>query len=371
MARLESMAKMGYYATPQELIPTIVRYLKPKDQGLIRIFDPCAGEGTALKTIGDHLQAETYGIEIDKKRGKEAQRILTKCLITDYKATQITPKFANLLWLNPPYDWAAKVESTERSERYERAFLRETVKYLTTGGVLVYLIPLHRLDRTLARMLSYRFENVGVYRFPEYLFKQFRQAILFATLKKCPSADETLCEHLKDGGTGRITVPYLPETPEHTYEVPTSPRLHKFIFRSLEINPQELEKEINLYGLNEEIRRMNSTSSLPEKITSIMPLRHGHLAQLIACGSIKGVVFDKDQKNPLIVKGITRKTVDYRIEKEGDTEKQIETDRIIITISAINRQGEITYHPGKERTLCFTEIRCQGIEAYCSRPHCR
>ena len=74
MARLESMAKMGYYPTPQELIPTIARHLKPKDQGLIRIIDPCAGEGTALKTIGEHLQAETYGIEIDKKRGREAQK---------------------------------------------------------------------------------------------------------------------------------------------------------------------------------------------------------------------------------------------------------------------------------------------------------
>lgn len=341
MARLESMAKMGYYPTPQELIPTIAGHLKPKDQGLIRIIDPCAGEGTALKTIGDHLQAETYGIEIDKKRGREAQKKLTKCIITDYKSTQITPKFASLLWLNPPYDWAARADKIERSERYERAFLMETVKYLTTGGVLIYLIPLHRLDGTLAKMLSYRFENVRVYRFPECLYKQFRQAALFGTLKKCPSTDETLCEHLKDGGNGRITIPHLPETPDHIYEVPASPRLQRFIFRSLEINPQELEEEINLYGLNEEIRRMNSTSSLPEKITSIMPLRHGHLAQLIACGSIKGVVFDKDQKNPLIVKGITRKTVDYRIEKEGDTEKQIETDRIIITISAINRQGEL------------------------------
>ena len=74
MARLESMAKMGYYPTPQELIPTIAGYLKPKNEGSIRIFDPCAGEGTALKTIGEHLQAETYGIEIDKKtrqRGSE------------------------------------------------------------------------------------------------------------------------------------------------------------------------------------------------------------------------------------------------------------------------------------------------------------
>ena len=96
-----------------------------------------------------------------------------------------------------------------------------------------------------------------------------------------------------------------------------------------------------------------------------MPLRHGHLAQLIACGSIKGVVFDKDQKNPLIVKGITKKTVDYRIEKEGDTEKQIETDRIVITINAINRKEK--YSPSRKgENPMLQKIKCQGIEAYCS-----
>jgi 16S rRNA C967 or C1407 C5-methylase (RsmB/RsmF family) len=142
MARLESMAKMGYYPTPDKLTPIIAKYLKPKSEGTIRILDPCAGEGTALRTIGDHLQAETYGIEIDNKRGKEAQKRLTRCLITDYKTTQITSKFAGLLWLNPPYDWAARKGDLETSERYERTFLRDTVKYLTPGGVLVYLIPL-------------------------------------------------------------------------------------------------------------------------------------------------------------------------------------------------------------------------------------
>jgi tRNA1(Val) A37 N6-methylase TrmN6 len=341
MARLESMAKMGYYPTPQELIPTIARYLKPKNEGSIRIFDPCAGEGTALNTIGEHLQSETYGIEIDKKRGKEGQKKLTKCLITDYKATQITPKFASLLWLNPPYDWATRREDLETSERYERTFLRDTLKYLIQGGILVYLIPLTRLDRTIARMLSYRFDDIRVYKFPEDLYRQFRQIVLFGILKRSPSSEEKVYEYLKDAGTGDMAIPHLPETPECAYEVPPSPITKKFLFRSLRINPHELEEEINLYGLNGEIRKMNTTYSLPEKMTSIMPLRHGHLAQLIACGSIKGVVFDKDQKNPLIVKGITKKTVDYRIEKEGDTEKQIETDRIVVTINAIDRQGNI------------------------------
>ena len=342
MARIEAMAKMGYYPTPNELTPIIIGYLKPKEeQGTVRIFDPCAGEGTALRTIGDHLGAETYGIEIDKKRGKEAQAKLTKCLITDYQKSQITPRFASLLWLNPPYDWAAKKGEIEKSERYERTFLRDTVKYLIPGGVLVYLIPLNRLDGIIAKMLSYRFENIRLCRFPEGLYRQFKQIVLFGTIKKTPSTDENIYEYLKDAGSGKREIPYLPEVPEYIYEVPSSPLLKKFLFRTLEINPQELDEEINLYGLNEEIERMNTIYSLSEKMTSIMPLRHGHLAQLIACGFIKGVVFDKDQKNPLIVKGMTKKAVDYRIEREGDIERHIETDRIVITINAINQKGEI------------------------------
>ena len=46
---------------------------------------------------------------------------------------------------------------------------------------------------------------------------------------------------------------------------------------------------------------MVSPMSLTEKIKPIMPLRHGHLAQLLACGMMNGVVFDKDGGNPLVV----------------------------------------------------------------------
>jgi hypothetical protein len=106
------------------------------------------------------------------------------------------------------------------------------------------------------------------------------------------------------------------------------------------IDPAELETEIKKYGLNAHINQMVSPMSLTEKIKPIMPLRHGHLAQLLACGMMNGVVFDKDGSNPLVVKGITRKVVETRIEKEDGKNRIIETDRIVITINAINQKGE-------------------------------
>ena len=86
---------------------------------------------------------------------------------------------------------------------------------------------------------------------------------------------------------------------------------------------------------------MVSPMSLTEKIKPIMPLRHGHLAQLLACGMMNGVVFDKDGGNPLVVKGITRKVVETRIEKDDGKNRIIETDKIVITINAINQGGEL------------------------------
>ncbi len=342
MARLEAISKMGYYPTPEELTLIIAGYLKPKGAGLIRIFDPCAGEGTALKTVGNHLGAETYGIEIDRKRGKLAQQKLTKCIITDYNATHITPKFASLLWLNPPYDWAARSHDLERSERYERTFLKNTVKYLIPGGIMIYLIPIGRLDGTIARMVSYRFEQIRVYKFPQQLFSQFKQIILLGVSKKTALPDEGICERLRDIGAGKITIPFLPENAALTYEVPCSPDLNNnFVFRTSEINPEELEEEIKARGLGQEIQGMTNGPESEGRMVSLMPLRLGHLALVIACGSLRGVVFDQNHENPMVVKGVTKKVVDCKVEREGNIEREIQTDRIVITIYAFNQAGQL------------------------------
>lgn len=339
--RLAAQAKMGYYPTPEEITPIITRYLKRKREGLIRILDPCAGTGQAIKQTGEALQAETYGIEIDLERGSQAKEILTRCLITDYQDTRISHGSFSLLWLNPPYDWATRDSDIEQSERYERTFLRDCVTYLRPRGVLVYLIPQNRLDSQIARMLSYRFEEIRVFRFPEEAYQAFRQLVIFGVLKNRPDKDEVQAEYLKDCGQFKITIPYLPDNPPVVYEVPLTTRKTDFVFRSRDIDPEELEEEIQRYGLFDQIREMTTPLRMAEKIKPIMPLRHGHLAQILACGLMNGIVWDKNRKTPLLIKGITKKEVKQSVEIEGDVEKHIETDLIKITILAFNRRGNL------------------------------
>jgi hypothetical protein len=190
-------------------------------------------------------------------------------------------------------------------------------------------------------MLAYRLEGISLYKFPENLYQQFKQIVLFGKAKKTPVMDDAVCDYLTDAGLGKVQVPFLPEEPEFMYEVPCSPNPKSFIYRTSDIDPFELEEEMRKIGLFEEIRQLVTPLTMTERITAIMPLRHGHLAQLIACGFINGIVFDKNRQNPLVVKGITKKIIESRVEIEGDREKHIETDRIVITIKAFTKEGEL------------------------------
>jgi hypothetical protein len=337
--RLAAQAKMGYYPTPKDVTPIIAKYLKRKREGPIRILDPCAGMGTAVKNIGEGLNAETYGIEVDLNRGNQAKEVLTRCLFTDYQNTRISHCAFSLLWLNPPYDWATRMSDIEKSERYERTFLRDCIPYLRPKGVLVYLIPQKRLDGQIARMLSYRFEEISVYRFPEEAYKAYRQLVIFGVLKGKPEKDESRAEYLRSCGSQAI--PHLPVDPPRIYEIPLSPSRPDFVFRSREIDPNELDEEIEKHGLFDQLRAMTTPLKMCEKIRPIMPLRYGHLAQILACGLMNGIVWDKDKRNPLLIKGITKKEVKHAVEIDGDCEKHIETDVIKITIHAFNREGEL------------------------------
>ena len=337
--RLAAQAKCGFYPTPPSVVSLISGILIRNGPEKIRLFDPCAGEGHALKHLGETLNGETYGIELDAGRGKAAKENLTHCLITDYEATRISNQAFSLLFLNPPYDWTIRNDDVSASERYERTFLRNTIKYLTPNGVLIYLIPQSRLDKAIAKILAFRFTDVRVFRFPEKEYESFKQLVLFGTLKKRPESDDELAQSLTDIGHRKYIIPFLDKA-ECKYLIPQSPSVKNFLFRTTRIDTEELETELKECGLRQKINRIVSPLSLSEKIKPIMPLRQGHLAQLLACGMMNGVVFDKDGRNPLVVKGITRKVVETRTEHEDGKERIIETDKIIITINAIDERGK-------------------------------
>jgi tRNA1(Val) A37 N6-methylase TrmN6 len=261
--RLAAQAKMGYFPTPPMVVSLITGILVRNGPGKMRIFDPCADEGHALKEIKDSLQCESYGIEPDTHRGKIAKQNLTRCLITDYENSRISNRAFSLLYLNPPYDWNIRNDEVSASERHERTFLRDTIGYLIPGGVLVYLIPQSRLDKTIAKILAYRFGDVRVFRFPDEEYKSFKQVVIFGVLKKKPELDARLIQYLTQVGESKAIIHSI-ENANCDYRLPCSPAIKNFLFQTIRIDPTELETEIKKYGLNAKINQMVSPMSLTE-----------------------------------------------------------------------------------------------------------
>ena len=188
--RLAGRIKMGYYPTPLSVVDRIKSFVSVPENQPINAFDPCCGEGLALKHLAEGWNCQTYGIELDEHRAEEAKQNLDNALKCSYNQTRITNGCFSVLFLNPPYDEETFSNGmVTSSERKEKIFLRDTIKYLKPKGLLIYIIPQSRLDKAIAKILSYRFESINVYRFQDDEYDAFKQIVAFGVKKKNPELE--------------------------------------------------------------------------------------------------------------------------------------------------------------------------------------
>ena len=327
--RLEARVKMGYYPTPPSVVQRIKTFLEfPEDA---TILDPCCGEGNALKQLTEGMEVKTYGVEIDGHRAEEAKTRLTRVLKCGYEQTRISNGVFSCLFLNPPYDWETEHES---SERKEKIFLRETIKYLQSGGVLIYIIPQNRLDKNIAKILAYRFEEIRTYKFQEEEYKNFRQIVLFAVKKKIPGIDEGALSKVIKIST--IKLEELPALEQPAYELPRPKPIN--LFQSTILDEKELEKEIRespLWKRFEEMTRVEEQRIARPPL----PLHTGHLGLLLANGCLDGIVGRGDDRH--IVRGKVEKTTVKYSEYKGDILEERELDQYKVSIKILKQDGEI------------------------------
>ena len=66
MSREAGIAAMGYVPMPPHLMAPVCAYLRrPYGGGQVHIVDTCAGEGTALRALKDHLDPDAVAHAIE------------------------------------------------------------------------------------------------------------------------------------------------------------------------------------------------------------------------------------------------------------------------------------------------------------------
>jgi predicted RNA methylase len=325
--RLAGKAKAGFYPTPLSVTERIITFIKPA-AGPIRMLDPCCGLGDPLQKIARHLGAESYGIELDRERAAVSEEKLHRVIQGDALTARVSPNAFSLLFLNPPYD-------QDERRRLEYKFLVQATAWLAPRGMLIYLIPQGRYH---ANTLRYLARSLRLYRFPDDDYQRFKQTVLFAVKKARASFDLAEQEQLKTALNEML--PVLPRDASTVYTVPSAQAERELIFRSSEVTPEEVFPEIDTHGvwLLPEVKENLDSRTAARVVRPLMPLRKGHLAQLIAAGFINNQVLEANGKW-LLIKGRTiKESVDVR---SGDEDTTIERDVIRTTIMALDEKGHI------------------------------
>jgi len=335
MTRLASTAKAGFFPTPDRVTEWITRFVLPPESGG-RLLDPCCGEGVAVQFVANAWHLDAYGIEIDAERALAASARLHRVLHLDYAQVRAPHHAFQVLFLNPPYDYAEG-----EGKRTEYQFLRDTTKWLQPGGLLVYIVPQYRVDARMAGFLATAYASLRAYRFPDPEYAQFRQAVILGIAKKEPCRDDatalTLLQQCRNG------LPVLPESPsaEECYALPPFSADDHFYFRGTEINPQEALAEAIEHGAwhTSEWHEWLTPRTDLATFRPLMPLKKGHLAMLIAAGLMQNLVLNEQTTNGqkgqrLLVKGRT-----YKVQEQvtsDDEDEEIVRDRFVTEIVALD-----------------------------------
>lgn len=302
MARIESEAKGGFYATPPEEMEHILKVLNVNNASKINgitIIDPCAGEGLALKQMANHLSqivpVTTYGIELEKSRAKLAEQQLDHVIGAGYEDVRMSHSAFSLMYLNPPF---AVVGNGK--QRLEVSFLDDlTADYLPADGLLILNIPQYVL-RDVSTLLASRFVDIRVFRFSDenQNYDRFKQVIVFAKRRRkgLRSEQETLYRERmekelfnlsflgKDGLTPLDQIHKL----GFNYEVNTAPESVR-LFRSIKVEPEDIIKSsLNVNHFGKVMQKMSSLeiTSTMRNIRPALPLKTTHIAAAISAGAL-------------------------------------------------------------------------------------
>ena len=336
MARFASQMKMGYYKTPVAVVHQIKKMLNIQPGA--RLLDTCCGEAEALSIVASDTEAVTYGMELDKERYNISSRVLDNTIWGDALYELRTPeKGFSLLWLNPPYDLETD-DYSEDSKRLEIKFLEKHWRLLMDKGVLVYIVPFNSA-RESERFLKRRCSNLTILSFPVSEYDSFKQVVVICTKKK-PLKEEIAHNTLIFSSIDTMEPEDAPEilgTTEETqsccYDVlGLEGDVH---FRSFRLDPDKAVQEIGGSPLWSRMEQKLFPDPDGIKMRPLMPLREGHLAMLLASGLMNGEVTGNDGTR-LIVKGSVKKEVTCDYEETETSEKEIETDRYVITVRAIS-----------------------------------
>ena len=272
-------------------------------------------------------------MELEQTRALQAATRLDHLLPSDLFQTAISNDAFSVLYLNPPYDFQ------QEQKRVEHAFLTHCTRYLIDGGLLIFIVPRHRLTVS-ARYISSNYRDIDCLAFPQPEYEDFDQVVLSGRKRPSPQLNEDAQRWINQVSLGPLeNVSALrDEDGERRLLAPLTAD-QPIIFTTRSIDPVAAATEARHSGLW--ASPAITDKFWPQEVTlarPLMPLRKGHMAQLVAAGFLDNLSLQTGDER-ILVKGRTTKVMET---VEENDEKTVKQDKMRTTIITLNLDtGEI------------------------------
>lgn len=340
-----NQAKMGTHYTDLEHCRWISRFLDfPEDE--VCCLEPSIGNAEAVLTVTGKNLAERenikiFGVELNKDMCDEVceKPGVSLCLKADFlNDVIISQNSFSFAFMNPPYGMK------EDGERYETAFLKKVVPYLTKEAVMVLVVPQYvAADDDFAREWCREFETMHLYRFHDREYEKYRQVVLFG--RKRGNADpqdeaEKLQNQLKEENLQPLPENYSGER-----------------MRILKSSEKGIEEFMNRKFDEKEAGRVVEKSPLQEMVMEklfvqpyivdnlgrppIIP-SEGQMYLLAVSGAGQGLVGKEENKDLHLQRGVSKitKRSEYMTDENGNM-KEVEISYPQINFNLIEADGRI------------------------------
>ena len=366
MAREQARIRMGYFPAPPQAIAGILKHLaKVESERSFHLLDPCAGEGDAVWMLAQGLsipETNIHAIELHAGRAATIKERIPDAKVlgpADFKATNITARSFGLVYANPPFDG----EFGCKGRREEYSFARDAIRLTAEDGVCVLVVPYNALigNKEFCELLDCQLKNIGIWRFPDG-FRHFQEIVVIGyrrpvgwTLEqaKLQGMMHQAGFHWRSYGKAD-DFPQLGETQPkkwgaydreedvRVYLIPPTWKPSKFL--KIGYTDEELIAAVNASGLNTLVEFVEP----PKPRRPPLPPGKGHIAMLLASGTIDGVLFTPDGSH--VVRGVARKT-EYLNEEASRVEiddesgeariKEVISEKINLSVRAVGPDGVI------------------------------
>lgn len=344
MSHVGNKIKAGFFATPKLQGEYLTKLLEVQGNGVW--LDPTCGEGEILHQLAASFQDEdciinTYGVELDKARAEKAQSLLNHCINAPIESMVIQNDAFSLLYLNPPYDFTMKGMDDDSADRKEWTELFRNIRYLKEKGLMIYVIPSYRYaDKRIARFLATHFYDVGIMRFSDEDYDDFRQCIFIGNKKsgKHKEFNPKLYDFLVKMESDEFVMEKVTPIDKFiiagkTWIVPSGIDELKTFYSKLANKSDFVDGIRNSKGFQAFMNR-----SKPRQLeiggNPILPLNAGQLALLLASGAVNGEIGENE--NYHLVQGLEL------VKKIPSEEKKHNDNGSVTTITKIRTKREVS-----------------------------